>query len=112
MSGSKKLSGTAEVFLLVLAVLADAAKFLLDLLFGIGFILDPLFITPITTLIFWITLNHNGVSMFSGKNAVAGWVNEIVSLTPGVDALPDWTAYTIYLIVNNHASNLTQGIIS
>ena len=112
MSGEKKLSVTTEVFLFIVAALADGTKFMLDLLFGIGFILDPVFITPITTFVFWITLNHNGVPMFSGKNWAAGWINEIVSLTPGIDVLPDWLAYTTYLVVNNHASNLTQGIIS
>ena len=111
MNDTGKLSGGAAAFLLFVAVLADGAKFLLDVLFGIGFILDPIFITPVTTMIFWITLNHNNISMFSGTNGAAGWVNEIVSLVPGVDALPDWTAYTIYLIANNRIQDLTQGIL-
>jgi hypothetical protein len=111
MKGGKKLPKTALFFLFIVAIIADGTKFLLDLLFGIGFILDPVFITPITTGIFWITLNHNGVPMFSGKNWAAGWINEIVSLTPGIDALPDWTAYTIYLAANNQVSDLAQGIM-
>jgi hypothetical protein len=76
-------------------VLADAAKIGLDLLFGIGFILDPVFISPVTCMIFWITLNHNGIPMFSGKRAWMGWTNLIVAETPGVDATSDWTIYAI-----------------
>ncbi len=112
MNSQKKLSGTAIGFLFFVAILADASKFALDLLFGVGFILDPFLITPLTTGVFWITLSHNGVSMFSGKNWVAAWTNEIISLTPGVDALPDWTVYTSYLVMNNRIADLTQGIIS
>lgn len=112
MSGEKRLPTTAGVFLLFVAVIADAAKFLLDLLFGIGFILDPCFISPVTWMIFWITLNHNGIPMMSGKRGAAGWINLIVAEVPGLDALPDWTAYTIYLIASNRVADVAQGIMS
>lgn len=112
MKTEGRLTAGAALFLLFIGIIADAAKFFLDFLFGIGLLLDPLFITPITTLIFWITLNHCGVSMFSGKNWAAAWVNEIFSLTPGIDAFPDWTTYTIYLIARNRVKDLTQGIMN
>jgi len=111
MNPQGRLSGGAEVFLITVAVGADGAKFLLDALFGIGLVLDPVFITPLTTLVFWITLNHNNISMFSGTYGAASWVNELVSLTPGIDALPDWTAYTVYLIANNHVQDVARGIM-
>ncbi len=101
MTGEKKLSSGSALFLIVIGIFADGAKLLLDLLFGIGIVLDPLLITPITTLIFWITLHHNNISMFGGKLAAASWTNEAVSLIPGIDALPDWTAYAIYLAIWN-----------
>jgi hypothetical protein len=112
MNKQKKLPAVAAGFLLVVALIADGTKFALDFLFGIGIVLDPIFITPLTTLVFWITLNHNNISMFSGKNWASAWVNEVVSFTPGIDALPDWTVYTIYLIAQNRVSDLTQGIMS
>lgn len=101
MNSENRLPASAGGFLLVVALIADGSKIMLDALFGMGFILDPVLITPITTAIFWITLNHNGISMFSGRNWAAAWTNELVSLTPGVDALPDWTVYTVYLLANN-----------
>jgi hypothetical protein len=112
MSKEKHLSTGTALFLLFVAIFADGMKFMLDLLFGIGLILDPFLITPITTFIFWITLNHNGIAMFSGKFGTASWVNEAVSLTPGLDALPDWTLYTFTLIASDHFSGFIQGIMS
>src|SRR5262249_45231806 len=103
------LSGSTEVFLLTVAVSADGLKILLDAAFGIGVVLDPFVITPLTTLVFWITLHHNDISMFSGKNWQAAWVNELVSLIPGIDALPDWTCYTVYLIADNHIPDIARG---
>src|SRR5665213_2878675 len=93
----EELSASAGILLILFGLMADGIKFALDWLFGIGLILDPVFITPIFTLIFWIILNHNGIRMFSGQGWKAAWVNELVSLTPGVDILPDWTSYAIYL---------------
>lgn len=107
--GDKRIPTGAFIFLLFIAVMADGTKALLDLLFGIGIIIDPLFISPITTGIFWITLNHNGVPMFSGKNAAAGWTNEIISLTPGIDIVPDWTTYTIILMAKDRIAHIGTG---
>ncbi|HEV3245353.1 MAG TPA: hypothetical protein VG102_03270 [Candidatus Paceibacterota bacterium] len=112
MKKQRVLPRTAIVFLFFIGAIADGTKILLDLLFGIGFILDPLFVSPITTVIYWITMNHNGVPMFSGQNWAAAWINEVVALTPGIDGLPDWTAYNIYLAINNEIVNAAQGIIS
>jgi hypothetical protein len=99
MNREQKLSLGAGGFLIVVGLLADATKILLDILFGVGIILDPLLITPVTALIFGITLSHNGIPMFSGKRSWAGWTNLIVSLIPVLDFLPDWTVYAIYLTV-------------
>lgn len=95
MNGERKLPGSARVFLVAVGVLADGTKVGLDLTLGIGVILDPLFISPVTCMIFWITLNHNGIPMFSGKRGWMGWTNLIVAETPAVDALPDWTIYAL-----------------
>lgn len=118
MKKEGKLSLTGGVILIVLGMFFDAMKFVLDLLFAIGFVLDPFFITPIATFVFWLILNHYGVPMFSGKNWTSAWINEAVSLTPGVDALPDWTTYAIYLMVVHGRSGgkddtavRTQGIM-
>ena len=46
-------------------------------------------------MIFWITLSHNNIPMFSGDRGWIGWVNLVVAETPGVDALPDWTIYAL-----------------
>jgi hypothetical protein len=97
MKDEPKLPLIAGGFLIVVGIIADVAKVGLDALFGIGFILDPLIITPITGLIFWITLNHNNISMFSGKNSWSGWANLVYSFIPGLDFLPDWTVYAVYL---------------
>jgi hypothetical protein len=95
----EKLPLSAGIFLIIVGLLADGAKILLDALFGIGMILDPFLVTPITALIFGITLSHNGISMFSGKRSWAGWTNLIFSFIPILDFLPDWTVYAIYLTV-------------
>jgi hypothetical protein len=97
MNKEKKLSGTSRVFLVMVGAIADLTKIALDLLFGIGFILDPLIISPITLVIFWITLAHNNVSMFSGHHAWMGWTNLVIAEIPGVDAFPDWTMYALFV---------------
>lgn len=99
MSKEKKLPLSAGVFLIIVGLLADGIKVLLDFAFGIGIILDPFVVTPITALIFGITLDHNGISMLSGKRSWAGWTNLIFSFIPVWDMLPDWTIYAIYLTI-------------
>lgn len=89
----------AKLFLICAGIVFDIIKLGFDALFGIGIILDPLFITPIAGLVFWIVLRHNDVPMFTGERSWAGWSNIVFSLTPILDALPDWTAYAIYLSV-------------
>jgi hypothetical protein len=111
MNKEKRLPLAAGGFLIAVGGIADAVKFALDMLFGIGVILDPLVISPITWMIFWITLQHNGISMFSGKRGIAGWVNIAIAECPGVDALPDWTVYAIYLTFADRASDVARGII-
>jgi hypothetical protein len=111
MSEEKHLSMPSKGFLLVIALGADGTKILLDYLFGVGIILDPLIISPVTQMIFWVVFFHNDVPMFSGRFASAGWINLFVSITPGVDALPDWTAYTCYIIFYDGFSSALQGII-
>lgn len=111
MSGQAHLSNLSKGFLLVVALSADGAKIGLDALFGIGIILDPLVITPATAMIFWVVFQHNGMPMFTGRFGTAGWINLGVSLTPGVDAVPDWTVYTAYLLVYDQASSTLGSIM-
>ena len=97
MSDQQELPLSAGILLIAIGAGADTTKFVLDAAFGIGIVLDPLVISPITTLIFWIVLQHNGVPMFSGRRAVSGWINLAVAETPLLDAAPDWTVYAAYL---------------
>jgi hypothetical protein len=97
MSKRKKLPLGSGAFLMMIGGLADGTKLVLTFLFGIGFILNPLIISPITWLIFWITLSHYDIPMMSGKGGTAGWINIFIAEVPGVDAVPDWTTYAIYL---------------
>ncbi|MDR3570722.1 MAG: hypothetical protein P4L81_00785 [Candidatus Pacebacteria bacterium] len=92
------LSLTSSILLIVIGLIADIAKAVLDFFF-VGFILDPFVITPITAIVFGMILDQNGISMFSGKRWVAGWVNLVFSLIPVLDWLPDWTAYAVYLAI-------------
>ena len=98
-------------FLICVGILADGMKFFLDLLFGIGLILDPFLISPLTWLIFWITLRHYDIPMMSGKRGAAGWANLIIAEIPGIDAIPDWTIYAFYLTFSDRTSNFLQGIM-
>lgn len=107
----KQLPVGAGVFLIIVGLVADGTKALLDFLFGIGFILDPCLISPVTWIIFWITLSHNGIPMMSGKRGTSGWINLAIAEVPGVDALPDWTFYAFYLLVSSRVSEATHGII-
>ena len=95
MNGEKKLPTTARIFLVAVGGLADITKIALDFFFGIGIFLDPMLISPVAWVIFWITFNHNGIPMFSGKRGWMGWVNLGVGETPGVDASPNWTIYAL-----------------
>jgi|ERR1700733_3327412 hypothetical protein len=92
-----RLPVAAGIFLIVVGIIADVSKVGLDALFGIGFILDPLLITPIAWFLFLITLNHNNIPMFTGKRGWVGWANLVYSFLPGLDFLPDWTVYAVYL---------------
>jgi hypothetical protein len=111
MNRPRHLSGSSKGFLFVVSLMADGAKIFLDLLFGIGIVLDPLVITPITTIIFWIVFMHNDMPMFSGRYGSAGWINLSVSLTPGIDAVPDWTIYTSYIIISDQVSSTLGSIM-
>jgi hypothetical protein len=97
MNNEPALSPLSAGFLIIVGLVADTAKILLDALFGVGIILDPFIVTPVTALVFGIVLTHNGMSMFSGRRAWAGWANLIFSFVPVLDFLPDWTAYAIFL---------------
>ena len=113
MNEEKRLPSGAMGFLFVVALMADGIKIALDFLFGVGFILDPLLITPFTLAVYWIVYNHNGVPMFSGKRAAAGWINLVVSLCPVIDIIPDWTIYTIYMWITDRIGRVfSGGIIS
>jgi hypothetical protein len=92
-----KLSVEAAIFLIIVGIIADVTKVGLDVVFGIGFILDPFLITPIAGFIFWLTLYHNNISMLGGKRWWVGWTNLVYSFLPGLDFLPDWTVYAVYL---------------
>jgi hypothetical protein len=111
MNQEKRLPLAAGGFLIIVGAIADATKVALDFFFGIGFILDPVLITPVTWMIFMITFLHNDVPMMSGKRGWAGWTNLIVSAVPGVDILPDWTTYALYVTFADRASDAVQGII-
>ena len=97
MNKEKRLPATARGFLTVVGVMADVTKIALEFSLGIGIILDPVFISPMTWMIFWITLTHNGVPMFSGRRGWMGWTTVAVGVTPVVDALPNWTTYALSL---------------
>ena len=99
MNQGRELSALSSGFLIVVGLIADGFKIGLDAFFGIGMVLNPFLVTPITALVFGIVFSHNGMSMFSGKRAWAGWSNLIFSFVPVLDFLPDWTAYAIYLAV-------------
>lgn len=90
----------------------DVAGLLLDFIY-IGFILNPLLLTPLACLIFWIVLHHNGVSMLGGKRAWAGWVALLVEFAPGLGALlPGWFAYALFLTAAPRVSALVRSIMS
>jgi len=95
MNEEGRLPGSARTFLVVVGLLADGTKVGLEAAFGIGVILDPVLISPVTCMIFWVTLNHNGIAMFSGSRGWIGWTNLLIAETPVVDALPDWTMYAL-----------------
>ena len=97
--GQQDLSLAAGGLLIVIGGIADVTKLGLEAAFGIGIILDPVLISPVTALTFWVILQHNGIPMFSGKRSVSGWTNLVFAEAPVVDALPDWTVYAIYLTV-------------
>ncbi len=102
MNGEKKRLPIGACFLLIFfGLLFDFLKTGLDLLF-VGFILDPIFVTPVAAFTFAIILSYNGVSMFSGKRWASGWINLIFSFIPVLDFLPDWTAYALYLSFVSH----------
>jgi len=96
MNPEKRLPRGARGFLLVVGGIADFTKIALEFLFGIGLILDPILISPLTWIIFAITFAHSGVPMLSGKRGWAGWTTVIIGLTPVVDALPNWTIYAFF----------------
>lgn len=110
MSGEGELPMSAGFLLIVVGAGADSAKFALEYLFGVGLVLDPFLISPTTALIFWLVMQHNNVPMFSGKRAAAGWTNLVVAEIPGIDALPDWTAYAIYLTVAPRIGRAAAGL--
>lgn len=92
----RKLSIGARILLLMVALLTDGVQFLAELLL-IGFIIDPI-MSVVTTMIFWIVLQHNGIQMFGGKRFWSGWTTTLVELIPGIDGIvPTWTAYAVYL---------------
>lgn len=96
----ERLSFGTKVALIFAGLFWDGLKVVLDF-GGVGLILDPFLITPLAAFTFAIILSESGieVSMFSGKNSWAGWVNLLFSLVPILDILPDWTVYAIYLVV-------------
>lgn len=96
MTEHKPLPTGACLALIFVALLADAAKIVLDFLL-IGVVIDSILITPITAFIFWLILSMNGKSMFEGKRTRASIMNLLVSIVPIINAIPDWTAYATYL---------------
>lgn len=111
MSEPGHLSALSTVFLFIVALGADGTKLALEFLFGIGLILDPFVISPVTAMIFWVVFTHNDMPMFSGRFASAGWTNLFVSVTPGVDAVPDWTVYTCYIVISDRMTSTLGSIM-
>lgn len=101
----------AGIFLLFVGLVTDGLQLLAEFLL-IGLILDPVF-SVVTTMIFWIVLNHNNISMFSGTRAWAAWVNEIIEIAPVADGFaPGWTAYALYLTAAGPVGSFVRSILS
>ena len=108
MQPEPTLSTGALFFLFIIGGIADLLKIAFEAFFGIGLVLNPFLVTPLTALIYGIVFAHFGLPMFRGKFAKGSWFNLIVSLTPILDFLPDWTAYNIYLAITNSLKRSSQ----
>ncbi|OGG56532.1 hypothetical protein A3D71_03295 [Candidatus Kaiserbacteria bacterium RIFCSPHIGHO2_02_FULL_55_20] len=111
-SGEGTLSIGGGLVLMFVGVIVDAAGLFLDFIY-IGFVLNPLLLTPLAWLIFGVVLHHNGVSMLSGKRAVAGWLTLVAEFAPGLGALlPGWFAYALFLTAAPRVAALVRSIMS
>lgn len=88
--------------MIAVALVIDGIQLILDLLI-IGLLIAP-FINAATALIFGIWFSHYGVRFLSGRRAWASWSAMLVEFVPGLNAIPTWTAFTIYSAVMNRAS--------
>lgn len=98
--------------MIFVGAIVDAAGAFLTSIY-IGIILNPFILTPFAWLIFAIVLDRNGVSMLSGKRAVAGWLTLLAEFAPGFDGIiPGWFAYALYLTAAPRVSALVRSIMS
>ncbi len=106
-----QLSIGAGLFLLFIGLIIDGLQFALNWIY-IGIIVNPVLLTPLAWLIFAIVLDHNNMSMFSGKRAWAGWLTLGAEFFPGLDGfIPGWTVYAVFLMVAPRVMALAQRIM-
>lgn len=105
MNQQKRIGSGGAILLLFVAAIIDLIQILSDLLV-IGLILDPI-ISIMATIVFGVWLSHYNIWIFSGKRGWAGWTTLFVEITPLLDAIPGWIAFTSYIILTNKIDTLT-----
>ena len=82
------------------AIFFDALQAFLTFIL-IGFVLNPIIITPIAWLTFWLMYKTCNPSISFGdsvKRFMAFFLTGFFELIPGLDALPGWTVGAIVII--------------
>lgn len=99
-----KLGGGIAVFL---ALSIDLLQLGLDFI-GIGGVINPFMITPITYLSFWTWFVLKGIKFGSRKNATTVLIGSIIEMIPYVDLLPGITVMTARIILNSRVEDLAN----
>lgn len=107
----KVLPMAAGVFLMIFGGFVDLVQLALNFAFLIGAVLDPA-LSMTAGVVFWITLNHCGIKMFTSKKAAAAWMTLLAEVMPLFGGFaPGWFAYAAYLTFVPRMKRRAEGIM-
>jgi hypothetical protein len=102
-----KISNTEWGLVIAALVMVDLTQMVLEW-FIIGLALNPVIIDPFIGMSFAFYLYIRGEKMTDTKHVLGWFGTYIMELIPGVDELPLWSLYGIYVMLLSKSQNILK----
>jgi hypothetical protein len=97
---SGKLGLATFGLMLLVAVLFDTVKVLINLIPFVGGVLEDFTIAPLATFVFFIWLKMHGINFTKGPRGFFFLLTIVLNFVPILNALPEWTSFVVGLYLS------------